>query len=101
MFKKPVDSVVQGDRAGMCVTKFDSKTLERGLACQINYLSKVYAAVIDFNKVKYFRGNISSKAMFHINVGYENVIGKIILFSSENSSGMFQTSKHNFPKILF
>ncbi|KAK6643404.1 hypothetical protein RUM43_004909 [Polyplax serrata] len=55
VFRKPVETLVQGDRAGICVTQFDPKTLERGLACQVNYLPKVYAAIIDFNKVKYYK----------------------------------------------
>lgn len=88
VFRKPVETLVQGDRAGICVTQFDPKTLERGLACQVNYLPKVYAAIIDFNKVKYYKGSISSKSVFHINIGYENVTGKIVLFSSLNNSGI-------------
>ena len=87
MFKTPVDSIMQGDRAGICVTKFDPKTLERGLACELNYLPKIYAAIIDFNKVKYYKSDICSKSNFHINVGYENVIAKITLFGCEKNSG--------------
>jgi len=33
MFRKPAKLVRQGDRAGICVTQFDPKLLERGLVC--------------------------------------------------------------------
>lgn len=82
MFKKPVDSAIQGDRVGICVTQFDPSTLERGIACQIHYVPVCHAAILKFNKVKYFKNAISSKSSFHINVGYENVIAKICLFGS-------------------
>jgi selenocysteine-specific elongation factor len=33
MFHKPVTALVQGDRAGICVTGLDASLVERGLAC--------------------------------------------------------------------
>lgn len=33
MFRQPVQQASQGDRLGICVTQFDPKQLERGLAC--------------------------------------------------------------------
>lgn len=33
MFRKPVNSAIQGDRVALCVTQFDPKLLERGLVC--------------------------------------------------------------------
>lgn len=33
MFHKPVSSLIQGDRAGICVTGLDASLVERGLAC--------------------------------------------------------------------
>ena len=86
MFKKPVESAVQGDRVGICVTQFDPTTLERGIACQIHYVPTCHAAILKFNRVKYFKNSISSKANFHINVGYENVIAKICLFRSKSNN---------------
>jgi selenocysteine-specific elongation factor len=35
MFRKPIDRAIQGDRLGICVTNFDAKLIERGLACKI------------------------------------------------------------------
>jgi selenocysteine-specific elongation factor len=33
MFRKPVDTISQGDRAGVCVTGLDASLVERGLLC--------------------------------------------------------------------
>lgn len=88
MFRQPVDKVMQGDRIGICVTQFDPKSLERSLVCQVNYLPLVYVGIIDFNKVKYYKGDITSKSNFHVNIGYENVIAKIVLFMDSDKSGV-------------
>ncbi|KAL0278758.1 UNVERIFIED_CONTAM: hypothetical protein PYX00_000483 [Menopon gallinae] len=80
MFKQPVNSAMQGDRVGICVTQFDPKLLERGIANQTGYVKKIYAAIMDFNKVKYYKNKIESKSSFHINVGYENIIANLLLF---------------------
>ena len=32
MFRKPIDQAKQGDRLGICVTNFDAKLIERGIA---------------------------------------------------------------------
>uniref|UniRef100_H2YEH9 Tr-type G domain-containing protein n=1 Tax=Ciona savignyi TaxID=51511 RepID=H2YEH9_CIOSA len=46
MFRKPTSSVKQGDRAGLCVTQFDPKLLERGLVCSPGTLPTLYAAIV-------------------------------------------------------
>jgi selenocysteine-specific elongation factor len=35
MFRKPIDRAIQGDRLGICVTNFDAKLIERGIAGKI------------------------------------------------------------------
>ena len=47
----------QGDRAGICVTQFDPKQLERGLVCQPGALSTVQAFIATVHKIGYFKGN--------------------------------------------
>lgn len=92
MFKKPVNEAIQGDRVGICVTQFDPKLLERGIANQTGYVKKIYAAVMDFNRVRYYRNRIESKSSFHINVGYENVTASLLLFGiNSNGSGKFNS----------
>ncbi|XP_067854488.1 selenocysteine-specific elongation factor isoform X2 [Heptranchias perlo] len=81
MFRKPVNTAIQGDRVGICVTQFDPKQLERGLVCAPESLRTLYAAVISVKKIPYFKGSVHTKAKFHITVGHETVMGKVTFFS--------------------
>lgn len=81
MFHTPVSSAVQGDRLGICVTQFDPKLLERGLVCAPESLHTVHAALISVEKIPYFRGPLQTKAKFHITVGHETVMGRVMFFS--------------------
>jgi len=80
MFRVGVDKIVQGDRAGVCVTQFDPQTLERGLVCTPGLVPSVFAAIISLDKIPYFKGEIRTKAKFHISVGHETVMAKISVF---------------------
>ncbi|XP_012924896.1 selenocysteine-specific elongation factor isoform X2 [Heterocephalus glaber] len=81
MFHTPVTSAMQGDRLGICVTQFDPKLLERGLVCAPESLHTVHAAIISVEKISYFRGPLQTKAKFHITVGHETVMGRLLFFS--------------------
>ncbi|PNJ36968.1 EEFSEC isoform 2 [Pongo abelii] len=81
MFHMPITSAMQGDRLGICVTQFDPKLLERGLVCAPESLHTVHAALISVEKIPYFRGPLQTKAKFHITVGYETVMGRLMFFS--------------------
>uniref|UniRef100_A0A5F9D8U8 Eukaryotic elongation factor, selenocysteine-tRNA specific n=1 Tax=Oryctolagus cuniculus TaxID=9986 RepID=A0A5F9D8U8_RABIT len=81
MFHMPVTSAMQGDRLGICVTQFDPKLLERGLVCAPESLHTVHAAIISVEKIPYFRGALQTKAKFHITVGHETVMGRLMFFS--------------------
>ena len=50
MFKRPVQRASQGDRIGMCVTQFDAKLLERGIACSPGYVTTIHGCVIDMGR---------------------------------------------------
>ncbi|KAM3915168.1 selenocysteine-specific elongation factor [Leptodactylus fuscus] len=81
MFHQPVTSAIQGDRLGICVTQFDPKLLERGLVCTPDSLHTIHAAIISVKKIPYFKGSLQTKAKFHITVGHETVMGKVMFFS--------------------
>ncbi|XP_078207933.1 selenocysteine-specific elongation factor isoform X6 [Callithrix jacchus] len=81
MFHMPITSAMQGDRLGICVTQFDPKLLERGLVCAPESLHTVHAALISVEKIPYFRGPLQTKAKFHITVGHETVMGKLMFFT--------------------
>ncbi|XP_058422949.1 selenocysteine-specific elongation factor isoform X3 [Diceros bicornis minor] len=86
MFHMPVTSAMQGDRLGICVTQFDPKLLERGLVCAPESLHTVHAALISVEKIPYFRGPLQTKAKFHITVGHETVMGRLMFFSPAPNS---------------
>lgn len=81
MFRTPVTYAMQGDRVGICVTQFDPKLLERGLICTPESLQTIHAAIISLKKIPYFRGTLQTKAKFHITVGHETVMGRVMFFS--------------------
>lgn len=82
MFKKPIESASAGDRAGICITNFDSKLLERGLICHKGAIQTAYATVIKLNRIKYFKRDIKSKAKFHCSIGHETVMATVIICST-------------------
>ncbi|OWF53685.1 selenocysteine-specific elongation factor-like [Mizuhopecten yessoensis] len=81
MFKRPVDHISQGDRAGVCVTQFDPKLLERGLVCSPGALPTISAAIVAVEQISYYKGAINSKAKFHITTGHDTVMGRVSFFS--------------------
>ena len=85
MFKKPVEHAEQGDRIGLCVTQFDPKQLERGVACAPGYVSTLIAAIVSVHKIKYYKGSITTKAKMHISMGHETVMAKISFFGMTES----------------
>ncbi|XP_076091706.1 selenocysteine-specific elongation factor-like [Mytilus galloprovincialis] len=80
MFKQPTDKIVQGDRAGVCVTQFDPKQLERGLVCTPGSLPTFVAGIMTVSNILYYKGAINSKAKFHITTGHETVMAKVTFF---------------------
>ncbi|XP_012938232.1 selenocysteine-specific elongation factor [Aplysia californica] len=91
MFRKPVEKIKQGDRAGICVTQFDPSQLERGLVCSAGALVTVEAAIVSMHKIAYYKSSVSNKAKFHITIGHETVMGKISLFCAPAESKEGQT----------
>jgi len=86
MFKKPVTQARQGDRVGMCVTQFDASLLERGLVATPSYLPTIFGAVVSISRISWYKGDINSKAKFHISLGHETVLATITLFGCSSSS---------------
>ncbi|XP_068568787.1 selenocysteine-specific elongation factor isoform X2 [Cebidichthys violaceus] len=80
MFRKPVSGAMQGDRVGVCVTQFDPKLLERGVVCTPGSLRSLNAAVISVRKIGYFKGSLATRAKFHITVGHETVMARVMFF---------------------
>ena len=64
MFKRPVQRASQGDRIGMCVTQFDAKLLERGIACAPGYVTTIHGCVIDMGRSIFIRFCIDLSIFF-------------------------------------
>ena len=81
MFRQPVQKAMQGDRLGICVTHFEPKLLERGLLCSPGAVQSLYAAVVQVNKIPFFKFPLTSKSKFHISIGHETAMANVLLFS--------------------
>lgn len=81
MFRQPVNQASQGDRIGVCVTQFDPKSLERGLASKPNLLNPIYSVILDINRVRFYsKAIVSRKTKFHITIGHETILSNVLLF---------------------
>ncbi|KRT81315.1 50S ribosome-binding GTPase, partial [Oryctes borbonicus] len=88
IFKQPIARISQGDRAGICVTQFDSKQFERGLICSPKAAKFIHCGIIALNRIKYFKYAINSHTKFHVTVGYETTLGSVILFAGKTDSNI-------------
>jgi selenocysteine-specific elongation factor len=88
IFRKPVEQAIQGDRVGICVTNFDSKQIERGIAASPDYVQSVFAVIIDVTKIRHYKGQIETGSRFHISIGHETVVGKVDLFGEIDAVGV-------------
>ena len=76
MFRKPVKSIAQGDRAGMCVPQLDVDLIERGIATSPKSLKSSDLAIVLVKKIPYFTSQeIKSKNKYHISMGHQTCIG--------------------------
>lgn len=82
MFKRPVDYAMQGDRVALCLTQLEAKQFERGLVCDDDAVLTVYAAVVSFHRIAYFKGKLAAKSRFHISIGHETVMASCTFFRS-------------------
>lgn len=100
MFRKGVDLVTHGDRAGVCVTQFDPSLLERGLICTPGSTPISSAVIIDLNGIPYFKGEVKSGAKFHISLGHETVMAKVTIFSKKSEGKFDFSEEHRFEEVF-
>ena len=94
-----VQIFLQGDRAGVCVTQFDPKLLERGLVCSQGALPTIESCIVNVDKIAYYKGTIQSKAKFHITTGHDTVMGRVTLFGYHGNDVIdTKTSDFDFSK---
>jgi len=98
MFHRPVNMAMQGDRVGICVTQLDAKLLERGLACDPGVVPMINGAIIQVEKIRFFKSNVLTDAKFHVTVGHSTVMGTCTFFTlpegeSPSQSGNFDQNR--------
>jgi selenocysteine-specific elongation factor len=80
MFKKPINSAVQGDRVALLFTQLESDLIERGLCCSPGYVKMSENCIIQINKIRYFKQQIKNKSKFHVISGHQTVMAQLRLF---------------------
>jgi len=70
MFRKPVNMIRQGDRAGICMAQLDASTIERGIAAKPKSMAHTDLLIAVVRRVPYFMGEIKSKSKLHISMGH-------------------------------
>jgi selenocysteine-specific elongation factor len=82
----------------MCVTQFDSKDFERGLLCSPGALPTIDAAIIDLNKINYYKGTITTKSKFHISMMHDTVMARLSVFGYYGSKDDLPVDGFDFSK---
>ncbi len=62
VFKKPVQSCKEGDRAGICVTQLDPKLIERTIVCTPGSVPTISAAIAAVERVRFYSGKLPSSS---------------------------------------
>jgi selenocysteine-specific elongation factor len=83
MFKRPVNVIRQGDRAGICVTNLDASSVERGIAAAPGTVPTLSAAIALVKKIRYYTGPCESESKFHVTVGHTTVMATAVFFGAQ------------------
>jgi len=82
VFKKSVNRVGQGDRAGLCVAGLDPTLIERGLAATPGSVPTVNSALALVKRIRFFKGTIASEARVHLSAGHATVMATVVFFGA-------------------
>lgn len=82
MFRRKANIIQQGDRAGICVTNFDAKLMERGVIASPGTVKLIRGAIAVVRKVRFFKGALHSGAKFHISVGHTTVMATVAFWGA-------------------
>jgi len=83
MFKRQVQTIMQGDRAGVCVSNLDAKLLERGIASSPGAIQLWKGGIALVRKVGFFPGNLPCGSKFHVSVGHSTVMATVTFFGAK------------------
>lgn len=99
MFRKPVQSIKQGDRAGICVAQLDADLIERGIASAPRTVKTSDVAIVILKRVPYFVGEVKTKSKYHISIGHSTAVGEITLFSCPEIPGIENFNKNSLKSV--
>ena len=69
-------------RAGICVSNFDAKLMERGIIAAPGTVKLIRGAIAVVRKVRFFKGRLNSGAKFHISVGHTTVMATVTFWGA-------------------
>lgn len=72
----------QGDRAGICVSNFDAKLMERGIVASPGTVKLIRGAIAVVRKVRFFKGRLMSGSKFHVSVGHATVMATVTFWGA-------------------
>ena len=90
MFRRKANIVQQGDRAGICVSNFDAKLMERGIIASPGTVKLIRGAIAVVRKVRFFKGSLNSGAKFHISVGHTTVMAQVSFWGAREIAKQVQ-----------
>lgn len=83
MFRRKVSTIRQGDRAGICISNFDAKLIERGVAAAPGAVQLLRGAIALVRKVSYYQGKLTGGSKFHISVGHATVMATVTFWGAK------------------
>ena len=88
-FHQNIAEARKGDRVGLNIGPFDSKLIERAVACTPGSLQIFTCCILKVSKLPYFKHAITGKSKYHITCGNETVMGSCIFFSTNDLTAEF------------
>jgi selenocysteine-specific elongation factor len=85
MFKRKTTKIQQGDRAGICISNFDSDSIERGVCASPGSVKWVSAAIALVRKiVPHYKGAfLKNKSKYHVSVGHSTVMATVSFWGAK------------------
>ncbi|KAG7373275.1 selenocysteine-specific translation elongation factor [Nitzschia inconspicua] len=77
MFKRKTQHIQQGDRAGICVSNFDSSLLERGVCATPGAVHLIRGAIALVRKIPQYPGQLKNNSKYHVSVGHSTVMATV------------------------
>ena len=109
MFRRKIQRINQGDRAGVCVANLDPNLMERGILAAPGAVTLWKGAIALVRKVRYYNGSLKNKHAnkFHISVGHSTVMATTTFFGFDelqqidqsNTSDNEHTNNNNDDKV--